>query len=219
MRLNSVAFTDRVCVESFIHGLRNRYPSFAQTITHDIEQVGRAERPKMPTFFDVLREFRRANYRAPKTERKAALVTHDLEIQTWENTLENRDRNGRTTSSSSAGTRTQGEALGRRNAQECICSQDPSIAFDGHDPSTVAMSDALFGDNHDCKSTGGFIIRVFGGFGLVQIREVRHRDDFVHRDEFLDLSHVVKEVRAMKRLCSEVEFVLSEEMTIFCDHL
>ncbi|RCI15906.1 hypothetical protein L249_1767 [Ophiocordyceps polyrhachis-furcata BCC 54312] len=70
---------------------------------------------------------------------------------------------------------------------------DLSILFSGHDNSIIAMSDSSFGDNHDRKSTHGFVIRVFGGVVAFKSGKEDTVTTSSTEAEFLALSRVVKE--------------------------
>ncbi|PFH56372.1 hypothetical protein XA68_16605 [Ophiocordyceps unilateralis] len=92
------------------------------------------------------------------------------------------------------------------------------LAYGGPDESITAMSDASFADNVNRKSSQGFIIKVFGGAVAFKAGKQNTVTTSTTEAEFLSLAHTAREIYSFIRLCHEIEFKPSDELTINCDN-
>ncbi|KAJ6780944.1 hypothetical protein PWT90_01693 [Aphanocladium album] len=92
------------------------------------------------------------------------------------------------------------------------------IVYDREIEVVEAMSDAAHGDNHDRKSSQGFILKMFGGPVIYRAGKQDTVTTSSTEAELLALSQAAKEVIAYRRLCSGIGFNFEGSMDLYCDN-
>lgn len=85
-------------------------------------------------------------------------------------------------------------------------------------PSVELSSDALYGDNHDRKSSAGYLCKIFGGSVDWKAAKQRTVTTSTTEAELLGVSESVKSFCMWLRIFDKVNFSLRHPLSLLCDN-